>query len=240
MTNIQILFEDSDYVAINKPSGLVVHSDGRTEEPSVSDWIKETYNLQGVGEPLRLPNGEILDRPGIVHRIDRDTSGVLIIAKNQEAFLSLKLQFQAHEVEKVYHTFVYGEVKENEGEINRSIGRSPNDFRRWSAQRGARGELRDAVTTFKVLARGLDTSYVAAMPKTGRTHQIRVHLKAINHPVICDTLYAPNLEPLLGFSRLALHAHRIAFRDREGKLVEVTAPFPQDFEHARELLGLRP
>ncbi|MCG9391252.1 hypothetical protein LCT63_25105, partial [Escherichia coli] len=98
--DLPILYEDADYVAINKPAGLVVHADGRTQEKTVTDWILEKYpEVKGVGEPTTLSDGKSIDRPGIVHRIDRETSGVLLIAKNQEAFLSLKSQFQEREVE---------------------------------------------------------------------------------------------------------------------------------------------
>ncbi len=142
-------------MVINKPAGLVVHADGRTEEATVVDWILETYgeDIKEVGEPITLKTGEILYRPGIVHRIDRDTSGVLVIAKNQKAFEHLKQQFQDRYVEKTYNAFVYGEMKEEEGTIDRPIGKSTQDFRMWSAQRGARGELRDAVTEYKLLAK---------------------------------------------------------------------------------------
>ena len=106
--NIQILHEDGDFLVINKPSGLVVHPDGRTTEPTLTDWILEKYpEIKGVGEPLVLSDGRVIDRPGIVHRIDRDTSGVLVIVKNQKAFLHLKEQFKNNEVSKTYLFFVY-------------------------------------------------------------------------------------------------------------------------------------
>jgi 23S rRNA pseudouridine1911/1915/1917 synthase len=238
--NIEILYEDKDVVVINKPAGLVVHPDGRTEEPTLVDWILEKYpDVKEVGEPWKSPKGEMIYRPGIVHRLDRETSGVLIVAKNQDAFMVLKAQFQERDIKKVYHAFVYGEIKEDEGVVNRPIGKSNKDFRMWSAQRGARGELREAITEYKVLKR-TETgnirkgfSYVELQPKTGRTHQIRVHLKAINHPVICDTLYAPKMEPALGFTRLALHAKSIEFaRPYNGMLMTIEAPLPEDFERA--------
>jgi 23S rRNA pseudouridine1911/1915/1917 synthase len=242
--NIDIVYEDNDILAINKPAGLVVHADGRTKEQTVTDWILEKYpDVKGIGEPLTLSNGTIIDRPGIVHRIDRDTSGVLLIAKNQNAFLYLKSQFQNREVEKKYNAFVYGEIKDQEGLqggiIDRPIARSKKDFRLWSAQRGSRGEARDAITEYEILlktniSREKGYTYIEARPKTGRTHQIRVHLKAINHPVICDTLYAPKREPALGFSRLALHARSIIFSNLKGEKVTAEAPLPPDFTAALE------
>lgn len=236
--NIPILYEDKNYLIINKPAGLVVHPDGRTEEPTVADWVLEKYpETKEVGEPLTLSSGKIIYRPGIVHRIDRDTSGVLAIAKNQGAFLFLKNQFQDRSVKKMYNVFVYGEMEEEDGVIDRPIGRSTKDFRLWSAQRGARGEMREAVTHYKVIetsdGKGGDGfSYLEIIPHTGRTHQIRVHMKAINHPVVADPLYAPKREAALGFSRLALHARTLEFQGPEGEIIKAEAPLPEDFQKA--------
>lgn len=232
---IPVLFEDDDYIVINKPAGLVVHADGRTAESSVASWVAERHpEMSEVGEPLVLANGETVKRPGIVHRLDRETSGVLILAKNQNAFLHLKQQFQDRLVGKIYHTFVHGNLKEEEGEINRPIGKSSKDFRRWSAQPGARGELREAQTLYRVLGRIKDVTFVEVEPKTGRTHQIRVHFKAIHHPVVGDKLYAENQPGRLGFKRTALHARQITFLDVAGNPVTVEAPYPPDFIKAVE------
>jgi 23S rRNA pseudouridine1911/1915/1917 synthase len=180
--------------------------------------------------------GKIILRPGIVHRIDRDTSGAIIIAKNQKAYEFLKGQFKARKVYKVYHTFIYGNLKDDRGMIERPIGRSPADFRKWSAQRGARGELRQATTYFKVLGRKDDITFIEAIPKTGRTHQIRVHFKALNYPVVQDLLYAtPNLlerESQAGFKRLALHAKELEIKLPSEKVIHVSAPYPKDFQKA--------
>jgi 23S rRNA pseudouridine1911/1915/1917 synthase len=237
---MQVLYEDQHILAINKPAGLVVHSDGRTSEPSVSEWFAENYpESKHVGEPIKLAPrneelGTTIDRPGIVHRIDRDTSGVLLLAKTIEGHAHLKKQFQNREIKKIYHAFVYGVVKEDKGILDRPIGRSSSDFRKWSAQRGARGELREAITYFEVLNRNTaeGTTLVQVEPKTGRTHQIRVHFTAYNHPVVCDKLYAPKRAPLLGFSRLALHARLITFENVDGGSVTVEAPYPEDFARA--------
>ncbi len=246
-----IIFENKHLAAINKPAGLVVHSDGKTHEPTLCDWlIKQWPKMKGVGEPLVLNKGQanelIIDRPGIVHRLDRDTSGVIIVAKTQESFLFLKKQFQEREIEKTYRAIVWGSVKEDTGKIDRPIGRSKNDFRKWSAERFARGELRPALTEYKVLGRVTDVApsvgeskdqkkiphqftYLEAYPKTGRTHQIRVHFKAINHPIVCDTLYAPNHPSVLGFTRTALHAYKIKIEDVDGVQHEFEAPLTRDF-----------
>jgi len=259
---IPILYEDKDVVVINKPAGLIVHSDGKTsiqrkgrKEKSLVDWILKKYpNIKNVGEPMvlnqesRIKNKEsihnskfiihnsIILRPGIVHRIDKDTTGALIIAKNKKSYEFLKKQFQEKKVHKVYHAFVYGELKEDRGIIDRPIGRSPKDFRKWSAQRGKRGEVREAITYFKVLKRIDGITFIEAIPKTGRTHQIRVHLKAIDHPIVHDELYAPKFfldkKNQLGFKRIALHARILEITLPSGKLLNIVAPYPKDFEKA--------
>lgn len=230
---MEILYEDGEVLAVNKPAGLVVHADGKTVEPSVADWVLSMRpEMKDIGEPWVAPDGQTIWRPGIVHRLDRDTSGVLLLCKTSESFARLKSQFQGRETSKVYHAFVYGQVKELEGVIDRPIARSRKDFRLWSAQRGARGKEREAVTNYRVIVAKPDASFVEVEPKTGRTHQIRVHFKAINHPIVCDRLYAPKREALLGFERLALHARSIAFTAVDGRRVTVEAPYPADFERA--------
>jgi 23S rRNA pseudouridine1911/1915/1917 synthase len=233
LKEISILYEDADIAVINKPAGLIVHPDGRTEEPAVTDWILKKFPAtKGVGEPLSLSDGAVIDRPGIVHRIDRETSGVLVVAKNQLAHAFLKRQFQDGTVRKVYLAFVYGEVKNDDGVIDRPIARSKKDFRLWSAGRGAKGKEREAVTRYRVLARRDGVSLVEVIPQTGRTHQIRVHFKAINYPVLCDKLYAPKRPCLLGFSRVALHAFSVEFKTPSGETVKSEAPLPDDFKKA--------
>ena len=251
-----ILFEDSDALVINKPTGLMVHEGkskiknqkskierkDNTEESTLVDWLIKKYpDIKDVGEVPALDATRSTlhaPRPGIVHRLDRETSGAMVIAKNQETYLYLKRQFQDREVKKKYHAFVTGEMKSERGTIDKPIGRSPRDFRQWSAGRGAKGELRDAVTWFRVVARGKGCSFVEAQPRTGRTHQIRAHFKAIGHPVIGDKLYAPKEANALGFSRTALHARSLAFKLRGGKEISVTAPYPPDFKKAMTELGV--
>jgi 23S rRNA pseudouridine1911/1915/1917 synthase len=234
---IPILYEDKDVLVINKPAGLIVHSDGKTKEKTLVDWILKKYpRMKNVGEPIIQDDGTKILRPGIVHRIDKDTTGALIIAKNQKSFEFLKGQFKNRKVHKVYQAFVYGDLKEERGMIDRPIGRSSNDFRKWSAQRGMRGERREAITYFKVLNKKDGITFVEAMPKTGRTHQIRVHFSAINHPIVCDKLYATdfylNKKQQLGFKRMALHARELEITLPGGKLLNIIAPYPEDFEKA--------
>ncbi len=231
--NLDILYEDTGVLAVNKPAGLVVHSDGRTEEVTLADLLVEMYpKIKNVGEPWEDPKGKVIYRPGIVHRLDRDTSGVLLVAKDQKTYLYFKKQFQDRKISKTYHAFAYGNIKEDEGVIDKPIGKSKKDFRQWSAQPGARGTLREAVTEFKVLRRVDQYVFLELCPKTGRTHQLRVHLKAIHHPILCDNLYAPNRECGLGFDRLALHARSINFSTPDGKDHSIEAPYPEDFQKA--------
>lgn len=230
-----ILYEDEDILVINKPSGLVVHPVPQqagygTGPESVSEWFADKYpESRDIGEP----EGEIL-RSGVVHRLDRETSGALILAKTKEGHAVLKEQFQNREIEKIYHLFVYGDLKDDRGIINLPIGKSTTNFRKWSAQRGARGKKREAITYFQVLKRIPNNSatFVEAKPKTGRTHQIRVHFQALHHPVVGDSLYAAGKEKLLGFNRLALHARQIAFKDTQGGQHSVLANYPEDFQKA--------
>lgn len=238
--NPTIIYEDADILVIDKPAGLVVHGDGRTEEETLSDWLVSKYPaIQKVGEPWVNQKGETILRPGIVHRLDRETSGVMVIAKTQKQFEFLKEQFKEHAVQKTYRAFAYDTFKEEKGEIERPIGKSKGDFRKWSAQPGSRGILRDAHTSWVVLesltVSGKIYTYLELTPKTGRTHQLRVHLKAIHHPIVCDGLYAPKRGTALGFKRLALHAHTLTLPRRKGDPVTFEAPLPEDFIHALSL-----
>lgn len=251
LPEIPILYEDADCLAVNKPAGLMVHPDGRTAGPFLTDWILLHYpDAASVGEPARGLDGGPIARPGIVHRLDRDTSGVLIVAKTARGHAHLKSQFQDRTVSKKYMAVVWGEMKEEFGTITRPIGRSGSDFRKWSAQRGMRGETREAETYWtkiknekvKIKNGSQESeewfSLVEVEPKTGRTHQIRVHMLAIHHPVVSDTLYAPKRSLALGFARTALHARSIEFETVAGKRVRVEAPFPEDFQRAMVLLGV--
>ncbi len=231
-----ILFENDEVVAIDKPAGVVVHPDGRGKGETLIDWILATYpSIRNVGEPLKLTNGSIVDRPGIVHRLDKDTSGVLLIAKTQDSYLFLKRQFLKHEIKKRYHAFVYGSLKDVRGTIDRPIGRSANDFRKKSAARELGEDARPATTRWYTLWSGEGATFIEAQPITGRTHQIRVHFHAIGHPVLCDPLYATGRKPMYGMKRLALHARSVMFRAPGGAEYEVIAPYPADFVEAIRL-----
>jgi len=240
-----ILFEDEDLAVVNKPAGLIVHSDGRTDEPSLADWIIGAWpQTKGVGEAWVSPQGETVDRPGIVHRLDRTTSGVLVIAKNQETYAFLKEQFQNRSTEKEYCAFVYGHPKKDEGTIEAEIMRIRSKPPRWGVKLKDEGKKhREAVTSWRVEKRGAEkesgekVSLLSAFPKTGRTHQIRVHFKHLGNPIICDHLYAKGKPCLLGFVRPALHAFRLSITLPSGEKQTFEAPLPPDFQNALERIA---
>jgi 23S rRNA pseudouridine1911/1915/1917 synthase len=237
---VSILYEDTEVLVINKPAGLIVHSDGRTDEPSVSDWVIARYpELANVGEPWTSPQGKSIARPGIVHRLDRGTSGVMILAKTSEAYAFLKQQFQDRTTEKCYRALVYGHPKNDAGTIEAEIVRIRSTPPRWGvAREGESRTHRAAVTEWKVLSRGVASgtdekvSYLEALPKTGRTHQIRVHLKHLGYPVVNDPLYAQGRPTLFGLLRPALHAFSLSISLPGGERRTFEAPLPEDFTEA--------
>jgi 23S rRNA pseudouridine1911/1915/1917 synthase len=239
---LKVIFENADYLVVNKPAGLMVHGDGRSTEASLVDWLVTNKKVSPeVGESWKDQKGNLLPWPGIVHRLDRDTSGVLVVAKTQEMYEWLKLQFKDRLVKKEYRALVSGSMKEKEGKIDRPIGASASDFRKKSATRGSKGILRDAVTEYVVIRRlhredllsmnNLDeATLVALFPKTGRTHQLRVHMKAINHPIIGDALYGGAREQT--GQRLMLHAYSLGFSLPDEVSVSYVADTPNDFPRA--------
>ncbi len=219
--DLPILYEDSDIVAINKPAGLITHKDGRTEEKSAEDWFTERRKVQGIS---------LSDKSGYVHRLDRDTSGVLLFAKNEKAYEFMRKAFHDREVKKTYLAIVFGVLKEKKGTIDFDIGRSRKDFRMRSAQPKAKGKLREALTRYEVVGEYENYALLKVNPETGRTHQIRVHLKAIHHPIVGDTLYAAGHKNTLPISRLCLHAGEIDVPLLSGERVTITAPIPEELE----------
>lgn len=229
----EIIYEDETIVVINKPSGLMTHPDGRTKEETASDWFARIYpQSASVGETQKLQDGSEILRPGVVHRLDTETSGALLLAKTPEAHEHFKNAFQSRAAEKTYLAFVYGVPKADRGTIDFPIGRSNKDFRLRSAQPKARGLLREALTHWEKISDIGTHTLIKATPKTGRTHQIRVHLKAIHHPVVCDPLYAPNHPCDLGFKRLGLHAYQLGVLLPDGRHMTFTAPLPEELRAA--------
>jgi 23S rRNA pseudouridine1911/1915/1917 synthase len=230
---ISVIHEDKNILVLNKPAGLMVHSDGKTSEKTLADWlVKRNPSIKKVGEPISIGE-KIIYRPGIVHRLDRETSGVILVAKNQKTFEELKKQFQERKVKKIYDAIVFGWPKEEKGRIAASIGRSAK-FGKFIASRGKRGQLREAITDYRVVKKftdknGVKWAHLKVFPKTGRTHQIRVHFSYLNHPVAGDKLYGGKKPFLKNLPRLALHASEISF-DLFGKSFKFTAPSPIDFQ----------
>lgn len=225
---LTILFEDPDLVAIDKPAGMVVHAGAGVRTGTLVNALLHRYEtLSGLGGAMR---------PGIVHRLDRFTSGVLLVAKNDAAHQSLAAQFAARKVEKVYLALVHGTVKADSGRIDRPIARDPVRRTRMTARFR---EGRSAWTEYRVLRRNAAAGPAGAFTLlearigTGRTHQIRVHLASIGHPVAGDTLYgAPaKVEGRPPLGRYFLHAHRIRFRQPStGEEIALESPLPPELE----------
>lgn len=222
---LPILYEDADVVAVLKPAGLITHSDGRTKEETAEDWFKETYKKENEAATAESPIG-------YVHRLDRGTSGVLVFAKNPSTYEFLRKAFYDRNVKKEYVAFVYGVPKKKKGTIDFDIGRSRSDFRLRSAQPKAKGQLREAHTQYEVLAETEGYALLKMNPETGRTHQIRVHLKAIHHPIVGDALYAPNHPHALGIKRLGLHSYAVNLPLPSGGYMPIIAPIPSDLAPA--------
>jgi RluA family pseudouridine synthase len=233
-----ILFENTHAVAINKPAGIMVHPDGRGDEYTISGWMKETFGTT-VGDK---------DREGIVHRLDRNTTGVLLLAKDAVAFTSFKKQFKDHTTRKVYRAIVEGHIRNETGMISAPIARARSDFRKRTIvdmfSKDARGEEREAITRYKVLERTVANdkqySYVEVYPITGRTHQIRAHFRGIRHPIVGDDLYGSRLGKDVA-PRSMLHAYSLTVdvpQETEGReRTTIHAPLPEDMLLTLKSLG---
>ncbi len=194
--------------------------------------LYEDADIIALAKPSGILTTELHYGVGYVHRLDKGTSGVLVFAKNQIAYDFLRKAFHDRDVHKTYLAFVYGVLKEKRGVIDFDIGRSRKDFRLRSAQPKAKGRLRDALTRYEVIGKTPDFALLKMNPETGRTHQIRVHLKAIHHPIVGDALYAPNRLAGLGISRLGLHAYQLDLPLPSGGRTIITAPIPTELAPA--------
>ncbi len=218
-----ILFEDKDFLVVNKPSGSLVHGGPGVHERTLADWAVHR-------DPAIAAAGDQPDiRPGIVHRLDRDVSGVMVIAKTQDSFDGLKRQFQDHDVLKEYLALAYGRITDQAGRIDFAIARKP-DKSGLMVARPKSTEGRDAETLFHVERFVKNMTLVRVRTLTGRTHQIRVHFKAIGHPLIGDPLYRIKRMKIqkLPPPRLFLHARILEFTDRDGQRRHYEAPLPAD------------
>ncbi|MEK7542925.1 MAG: RluA family pseudouridine synthase [Patescibacteria group bacterium] len=227
---IKIIHEEKDFIAVEKPAGVLVHKtrtralDGnRTEEKTLVNLILEKYpEVKSVGDFKGKETNE-LERYGIVHRLDRETSGVIIIARTQKFFDILKKQFQNHEIKKEYMALVKGKLKGN-GIINKPIGLRSGTTKHSVNARNMK-MVKDAITEYEVIEAFPDETLIRVIPKTGRTHQIRVHFASIGHPVIGDKLYGQR-KGTSGLSRQFLHAAAIEFIKADGKRTRIESELP--------------
>lgn len=220
---LDVVYEDDDVIVVNKPKGLVVHP-----APGHPDGTLVNALLYHCGDSLSGINGEL--RPGIVHRIDRDTSGLIIAAKNDFAHVRLAAQLQDHTLARTYRCIVTGNLREDAGTVNAPIGRCPADRKKMAVVAGGR----NAVTHWQVLERYPGAAYVECHLKTGRTHQIRVHMAYIGHPILGDTVYGSK-KPVPGLNGQCLHAVGLRFlHPRTGAPVELTCPLPEEFQRQLE------
>lgn len=226
---LDIRYEDSDVIVINKPKGLVVHP-----APGHPDGTVVNALLHHCGDSLSGIGGE--KRPGIVHRIDKDTSGLLIAAKNDFAHAHLSAQLKDHSLARTYECIVCGNLKEDSGTIDAPIGRHPTDRKKMAV---TEKNSRNAVTHWEVIARYRGYTHVRCKLETGRTHQIRVHLAWRNHPILGDTVYG-HKKPELGQSSQCLHARELTFvHPRTGERMTVRCELPDYFTALLEKLGKR-
>ena len=246
--NPQIIYADDDIVVINKPAGLITHQKNlEDKQPSLVDWVIEKYpNLKNIGEPF-IASGVEVPRAGIVHRLDKDTSGLIVITKNDSAFNYMKKQFQNHTIRKHYYALVFGKPKESSGVVNAPLGRI--GMKRTTQMTGKKLiDGKDSITKYKTIknfpakdgsASGRDKfTLLDVSPKTGRTHQIRVHLKSINCPVAGDIIYTPKgWQRPEGLNRLFLHAYKLEFITPGGKAMTIEADLPEDLQKVLDMLG---
>lgn len=212
-----IVYEDDDVVVVNKPQGLVVHPCTSTKSGTlVNGLLHRVKNLSGINGVLR---------PGIVHRLDKDTSGLLVVAKNDKAHIALQEQIKNKTCKRIYLAVLTGNLKEDSGEIVTKIARDKKDRKKMAVADVGR----EAITNYRVLERFKDVCLVEFSLKTGRTHQIRVHAKYLNHPVVGDKVYGKEVKGLNG---QLLHAYKLSFiHPTTGKEVSFTAPLPDYFEN---------
>lgn len=217
---LDIIYEDEDMLVINKEKGIVVHPGNGNPDGTLANAVmaKCKGSLSGIGGKIR---------PGIVHRIDKDTSGLIIVAKNDTAHLNLSKQIQDRKVKKTYIALVRGVIKENEATINMPIGRSSKDRKKMAVTKDGK----EAITHFKVLKRYNGFTLLEVKIETGRTHQIRVHLSEIGYPVVGDEVYSNGKNPF-GVKGQMLHAEKLELKHpRTGKDLTFEAPVPKYFEN---------
>ena len=225
--DLKIVYEDEDLLVIDKPKGLVVHPAPGHQEDTLVNGL-----LYAMGDDLSGINGEL--RPGIVHRIDKDTSGLLAVAKNDLAHTMLASQLKDHTMARTYEAIVCGSFREDSGTVDAPIGRHPSDRKKMCV---TERNSKNAVTHWEVVARYRGYTHIRCKLETGRTHQIRVHMAHIGHPILGDTVYG-HKKPELGQDSQCLHAGALCFRHpRDGRPVMVFSPLPEYFQKVLEKLA---
>lgn len=247
---IEIIYETPDFLAVNKPAGLLVHPVKNSKELALTDWIFKKYpGIKEVGDDPKI-------RPGIVHRLDKDTSGVILICRNQKFFEYAKKLFQEHKIKKNYLALAYGEIKPKSGVIEKPISIKSDSIKR-TIHKGK--DEKAAITEYKVLEyfeilrlsaliphtilcgglsprKSATFSLLKVCPKTGRTHQIRVHLASIGHPIVGDSLYGPKENPF-GLKRQFLHAESLEFNSTNGSRIKIESELPDDLKNILDKLS---
>jgi 23S rRNA pseudouridine1911/1915/1917 synthase len=232
---ISKVYEDENLLVINKPYGLIVHPKNATDtQESVVSWLISEYpDIADVGEPF-IASGIESQRAGIVHRLDKDTSGLLVVAKNDETFYYLKSLFQDRTITKQYYALVYGRPKEGHGVINAPLGRVGLK-RTVQKDQEKLIDSKPAITEYSIAQGYAKFALLDVSPKTGRTHQIRVHLQSIGCPIVGDPVYAPKgWQKPAGLNRLFLHAYKLSFTTQDGKSLVLEAALPPDLEAVLE------
>jgi 23S rRNA pseudouridine1911/1915/1917 synthase len=230
------VYEDEHLLAVNKPYGLIVHRKNLTDvQPALTDWVGANYpNLKEVGEPF-IASGSPVPRWGILHRLDKDTSGLILIAKDQATFDFLKSQFQARTVHKHYYALVHGKPKEPTGIIDAPLGRI--GMKRTTKTEGKKLiDSKEAVTEYRTIREFENFTLLDVSPKTGRTHQIRVHLKDIGCPVAGDIVYAPKGWHAPGLDRLFLHAYKLELKTPDDKALVLECDLPPELQKFLDML----
>ena len=226
---LDIVYEDGEILVVNKPSGMVVHpACGHYTGTLVHALLAHCRSLSQAGDPAR---------PGIVHRLDKETSGLILVAKTENAHYRLAEQFASRQVKKKYLAIVRGRVARQEGVIHLPIGRHPVNRQKMAVIAKGEGRAREAETRYRVLERFKQASYLELEPTTGRTHQIRVHLSALGHPILGDSVYGGGV-PSLKIPRLALHAAAVTFNHpKSGRSLTLEAPMPKDLQELLKQLN---
>lgn len=226
------IYEDGDFLVVYKPSGLIVHPKNKDDDqPTLVDWVVLNYpQIKNIGEPFSA-SGTSVPRAGIVHRLDKETSGLIIVAKTEESFYYFKNLFQERKIKKYYIALVYGKLKEAQGTIKAPLGRM--GIKRTTKVTGKKLiDQKEAETSYRAIKYFKDYTLLELSPKTGRTHQLRVHMNHLGHPIAGDRIYGfKKLSPVLGLNRLFLHAYKLEFSSPSGNAITIEMDLPEELQN---------